>query len=116
MPPDPKKLPAWLQVRLTKEEVATAIDSSSAVHTVRALLKRHSIEIPAGQIRIEREGPRCVLLQLTEYSVRELIEVRKITVIDVTTLDDAGVVHCTAEAQIQLKTQAAWEKGESAAS
>jgi hypothetical protein len=51
---------------------------------------------------------------LTEHAIRELIDVRKITVIDVTTLNADGSLHSHAEAQIQMKTQAAYEKGETA--
>ena len=113
-PPDLKKLPAWLLVRLTREETKSSIDNASVAHSVRALLTRLNIEYPPGQIRIERDGPRAVLLLLTEYAVRELIDVKKITVMDVTTLNADGSFHSNAEAQLQMKTQAAYEKGETA--
>ena len=40
-PPDPKQIPAWLQVRLTKEETSNSIDSTSCANSVRTIMGRH---------------------------------------------------------------------------
>ena len=76
---------------------------------VRALAAREECHLREGQIRAERDGPRCVMLQLTEDFCREITEVRKITLLDVDTFNKSGEFQHSIECQLQWKTQANWE-------
>ena len=70
---DPSKIPAWLTLRIAREEENATLSTPDAAHSLRALAARVGVHIPKGNIRVERDGKRCIMFQLTERICRDLV-------------------------------------------